>query len=308
MKFYYIIFAGLFALASCSKEIKLSNGTPDFDVKTTGGTFQAGETVEFQFGGNAGLISFYSGEALHEYTFKDGRVVDGGPVTLSFTSAVTGGTQANQFAVVASSDFNGNYNDFASVQAATWEDITDRFLLGTNATFRASGAKDISDLIVEGKPLYIAYKYAAQPQTTAGVARTWMVQALSLTTATSVGSLVLADMSNASFEIVQQVADTSSVPRSSISTTRVTLLGNKFDAANDPYHEIWAITKAINAEKIDLGPDRPVPIKGIADPMLESYTYKFTKPGTYKVSFVASNINIDESKEVVRHTDITVIP
>lgn len=308
LRIYYIVVTGFLALASCSKDIKLTNGTPDFDISVAGTTFKAGDPVEFLFSGNAGLISFYSGEVLREYAFKDGRVEPIGTVTLSFTSAVTGGTQTNQLAVVASTNFNGNYNDFPSIQSATWEDITSRFLLGTSATFRASGAGDISDILVKGKPLYLAFKYVTEPQTTAGAARTWMVQALSLTGNTRAGSLLLADMSNANFIINKEVADTSTVPRSSVSTTRVTMLGNNFDAANDPRHEIWAITKAINIDNIDLGPDRPLPIKGIADPMLRSYSYKFTKEGTYKVSFIAANVNIDEAKEVIKQMEIVITP
>lgn len=307
MKPYYMILAAMLALASCTKEIKLTGGTPDFSVTTDGTTFRAGEEVVFTFHGSAGLVSFYSGETFREYAYKDGRIVDGGPVSLSFTSAVTGGTQANQLAVMASTNFNGNY-DFAGIQAATWTNITNRFLLGTNATFLASGVKDISDLVVAGQPLYLAYKYMVQPQTTSGVARSWLVQAVSMTSATSVGSLVLADMTNASFNIVRQVPDTSTVPRSVLTTTRITLLGNTFSPGNDPYHEIWAITKAIDPNKINVGPDRPVPLKGIADPALESYTYRFAAPGTYKVSFVAANINIDKSAEVVRQLDITITP
>lgn len=302
----YIIAALLFVLTSCTKEIDLTGGTPDFNVTTKATTFKAGEEIEFLFEGNAGLITFYSGEPLREYAFKDGRSVKGGPVSLSFTSAVTGGTQANQLAVMASSDFNGNYNDFSSVQAATWTNITNRFLLGTNATFRASGTKDISDLVVAGKPLYLAYKYTTQPQGTAGAARTWMVQAVSMTSNTSVGSLVLADIMAGGFRIVNQLA--TDTPRSSLSTTRITLLGNTFTAAKDPYHEVWAITKAVNPHDIDVGPDRPVALKGIADPRMESYTYTFNTPGTYKVTFVATNVNIDKREEVVRQLDITITP
>lgn len=310
MKLKYIaILAGLFALASsCNEKIELAGGTPDFRVKTTATTFKVGEDVTFSFEGSAGLISFYSGEVLNDYAFKDGRTVNAGQASLSFTSGVTGGTQTNQLSVVASSDFDGNYADFARVQAATWTDITNRFLFGTNATFLASGTKDITDLVAEGKPLYLAYRYVTKPQSISGDARTWMIQNFLMTSNTSIGSLTLANMLNVGFRIVKQINDTTVVSRSSISASRVTLLGNAYSADNDPSHEIWAISKPINAGEIDLGPDRPVAIKGNSDPRLESYTYKYTAPGTYKVYFIAANVNIDERREVIRQLDITIEP
>ncbi len=306
---YSAILAGLLVLASsCNEKFELAGGTPDFQVKTTATTFKVGEDVTFSFEGNAGLISFYSGEVLNDYAFKDGRTVAAGQVNLSFTSGVTGGTQTNQFSVVASSDFDGNYADFTRVQAATWTDITNRFLLGTNATFLASGSKDITDLVVAGKPLYLAYRYVTKPQLVSGDARTWMVQNFLLTSNTTIGALTLSNMLNTGFRIVNQINDTTIVPRSSISASRVTLLGNAYSAGNDPLHEIWAISKPINAGEIDLGPDRPLSLKGNSDPRLESYTYKFTNPGIYKVYFIAANANINESREVIRQIDITIEP
>lgn len=305
---YYVILYGLLVTTSCKKRIELTGGTPDFQVKTTATTFKVGDNVIFSFQGNPGLISFYSGELYREYTYKNGRTIATGPVSLSFISAVTGGTQPNQLSLIASTNFDGNYSDFTRVQAATWVDITNRFVLGTTTTFLSSGVKDITDLIVAGKPIYLAYKYATKPQILNGTARTWMVQSFSMTSNTTIGTLPLTDMSNSGFRIVQQIQDTSSVPRSSVTATRITLLGNTFSATNDPQHEVWAISKAINAGQIDLGPDRPVPIKGNADPQLSSYTYKFTKPGVYKVSFVASNTNINESREVIQQLEITITP
>lgn len=304
----YLILPGLLLVISCKKRIELTGGTPVFKVTTTSTTFKVGDEVKFSFEGNPGLISFYSGELYREYALKEGRIAPASALTMTFTSAVTGGTQASQFSVVASTDFDGNYNDFSRIQAATWVNITSRFALGTTATFLASGVKDISDLRVAGKPLYIAYKYVTKPQTANGVARTWMAQAFSISATTPIGALVATDLTNGGFRIIQEVKDTSTTPRSSVILTRITLLGNTFSAANDPQHEIWAISKPVNAFDLDLGPDRSVPIKGNSDPRLNFYIYKFTKAGTYKVTFVASNTNINESREVVQQLDITITP
>lgn len=51
--------------ASCKKEPKLD--TPDFTLTSPAVTFEAGKEGQFDFEGNAGIISFYSGEAGSEY-------------------------------------------------------------------------------------------------------------------------------------------------------------------------------------------------------------------------------------------------
>ena len=135
---YAIILASLLLHAACKKSLDLNGGTPDFEVVSTTGSFKAGEPVLFKFSGNADNISFYAGEPLRDYAFREGRTEAATGGLLAFTSAVTGGAQAGQFAVMASSDFNGQHADINAVKAATWADITSRFTLGTSATFLSS--------------------------------------------------------------------------------------------------------------------------------------------------------------------------
>nr|WP_121273240.1 DUF5017 domain-containing protein [Pedobacter schmidteae] len=308
MKFkYYALFAALFSTASCSKELEINPGIDNFKVNTSSVTYKVGEDVNFEFEGNPNLITFFSGEVFSDYTFKDGRVLDSEGLDLSFTTAnpTATGAQSNQFSVMASTDFNGNYSDFSSVQQATWIDISNRFTYGTSATFVASGTKSVADLVVPGKPLFIAYKYLTKPQATFGVVRNWYVQGFSLTCNTSVGTLTLIDMNNVGFRIVDQNPETAP-SRSAVSLTRVTLFGNEFTPENDPQSEHWAISKPIYTGKIDNGPDRPISIKGNADAQLKKYTYNYTKKGVYQVYFVATNMNVYNRQDVVRKLEITI--
>lgn len=77
---------------------------------------------------------------------------------------------------------------------------------------------------------------------------------------------------------------------------------------NDPLREHWAITKAISLDQVDMGPDWSRAIKGISNSKLEEFTYTYSEPGTYTVSFVASNNTIDDVKMVVRELTITIEP
>jgi hypothetical protein len=237
MKFkYYILLSGLFMLASCETEIE----TPDFQVSTASPVYHVGENIIFNMEGHADMIAFYSGEPLNAYEFKDGRVIDvaGQGATLQFTSAVTGGTQADQLTFLASTDFDGNYDNLASVQAATWIDITDRFNIGTTATFASSTTQDISDLLVPGKPIYFAYRYLTRPQETNGLARTWMIQGFLLKSKVMFNDaeVTIVDQAHAGFRIVDQEPE-NAPSRSTVTTSRISLLGNIYKDPADPIYD-----------------------------------------------------------------------
>ena len=151
MKFrYYIILFGLLAIGSCQKKLIVKDA-PDFSVSIVDSvtTYKAGAPVTFRIQGSADVISFYSGEIFRDYAFKDGREVDvtGKGLTLSFRSGLApgtpAGTQKNQFSILVSNNFSGDYTDLAKVKAATWKNITDSFTLGTSPTLvrRCCGAR-----------------------------------------------------------------------------------------------------------------------------------------------------------------------
>lgn len=304
---YAIIFFSLLLHISCEKSLEVNGGAPDFEVASVTGSFKQGEPVLFRFTGNADIISFYSGEPLKDYAAKDGRTENASGGTLAFTSAVTGGAQAGQLSVLASSDFNGNYTDMAAVKAATWADITSRFAFGTSATFLSAGTKDVSDLLVKGKPLYVAFHYTTRPQTQNGAARSWMVQGYTFQCITPIGNLTAFDMLSGAFRLVSSNPPTAP-SRAAVTTTRLTLLANEFTADNDPATENWAISAPITWETVNLGPDRPVGIKGGTGATIESYAHTYTKAGTYKAYFVVANANIDKQIAEVKEVTVTIQP
>ncbi len=232
----YLLGLGVLALTSCEKDLLVKNA-PDLDVSVASQTVKVGEQITFKFTGYADVISFYPGTIKNDYAFREGRIVNltNQGLTFSFQSAVSGGTQANQLAILASSDFNGNYSNLASVKAATWTDITSRFTYGTNATFVASTSKDLSDIAVAGKPLYIAFKYVTKPQLVNGVARSWMIQSFEArSTSTFNGANpIIKDQVFASFQVIDE--DKQNTPsRSVVTSSRLTLLGNTFNDPADP--------------------------------------------------------------------------
>lgn len=241
---YHIFLFGLVAMISCQKKLIVKDA-PDFSVSVDATTtYQAGTPIVFNLQGSADVISFYSGEIFRDYTFKDGREIDiaGHGLNLNFNSAVApgtpAGTQNNQFSILASTDFSGSYDDLASVKSATWTNITDRFTLGSSTAFTPSGRKDISDLLVAGKPIYFALKYVNKPQIDNGFARQWMVENFTLTSNDSLNKapISISNQVHAGFRIVDQHPD-SAKARSTITATRVTLYGPVYKDPNNPIYD-----------------------------------------------------------------------
>lgn len=319
IKLQYKIILCLFLLVSCTKEFKLT-APDDFEVTTESSTYKKGEIVTFKFKGNPQLISVYTGEVGKDYAFKDGRVMDVTSLKLLLNSSVTDGTgtgaqQMGMFSLIASTDFNGDYTNFSSVQTATWTDITSRLTkqeATTTTTITAATPPegiDLTDLRVAGKPLYIAFRYNIKEQSLYGIWRAWRFQAFQLSAITATGTQVLGNMTTTSFRVVQKKPEI--VSRTTATTATLTLM--HADLAIYPqFAEIptqnWIITQPFNnVNKIDYGPDRTIPIQGGTSAVgKEEFSYTFTASGNYKVYFIASNASTSERKDVVREVDITI--
>lgn len=239
MKLEYNILLGavlLFA-ASCSKEIGATK-MPAFDVQTDATTYQAGKAITFNIsGGNADYITFYPGTPLNEYQYRNGHVVDaaGAGALLSFTTGVSGGVQTNQLALMASTNFDGNYT-YDRVKAATWTDITSRFVLAPDGTAKASTEQDISDLLAPGKPIYIAFKYLTKPQATNGLASKWAITTFLMNSKLKLGTatLKITDLPFAGFKLVDQNPVNAPSRSSILVNASLSLYGNLYKQATDP--------------------------------------------------------------------------
>lgn len=297
MKFLNIL-ALCFLLGACAKDPIVEE--PKLTVALSGDEIAAGTPVTFKISSDASLLTFYSGEVGSDYEFKDGRVVPKGEVSLSFSNSVNFGSQPNQFSVLASSDFNGNFT-IENVKAATWTNITDRFTLATNATLRSTSA-DLSDLVVDGKPLYISFRYITEPQAANGAGRTWTVRNFQLNSNTSIGLVQLSGQADAGFQLVNE--GDIDPNRSSVTGTAVTLRGNNVN--KEIRTETWAISKPFSAGEANLGPDKGMPVKGYLEPSVTELAYTYAEPGTYKASFVAANSTVYGSKQVIKTIEVVV--
>ncbi len=305
-----IIFFTCLGIMSCNKvEVE----TPVFDVKVDSLTYKVGDEVEFKFTGDADQITFYSGESLNDYTYKDGRIEEVLSINASFSTAIRyglGNGQKDMLSVWISSDFNGNYT-IEDIQNATWKNnVSKNFVLAPStmdnsdaANYVPSGVLDITSEAEEGKPMYFAFKYRKDDPTK--TQRNWFMRNIVVNAVTNLGNYSLFDGS-AFKEVYDNNFVTDTERNSSVTSGGVITLRSPSTFDTRPLVEVWAISPPISTEDTNLGPDKGTPIKGFRDLKKDNHSYTYIKEGVYTATFVASNSNLYGESKVVKQITITV--
>jgi hypothetical protein len=297
---YYILSIGIISLVACNKDRISTVNSPNFEVAANKLSVKAGDTIRFNFSGNPDFITFYSGETGHKYTNISRTVIDNGKPTLQFsTYASTVGTQANSLKILASTDFTGVYDTLnASIKNATWIDLTSRAILSTGTDNTSSGVIDISDINPSKKTLYFAFKKhddnSASLKPYAWAIKSFAVNLFSPADSTTYS---IASLANAGWYATDILNPTY---KWSITGSVLTIGGGGINAAEN---EDWVITSPLNIYSVP--PDVGVAIKSI-DARLSGYTYVFKTTGAYKMTFVASNQNVKEKKQVIKEMTVIV--
>lgn len=297
---YYLMLMSV-VLFSCEKH-QLDD--PALEVTADKTTIKAGGSVTFKFEGSPQMLSFYSGEFLKDYNYvTSSRALKN--CYLSFSSATVATIQqANQLAVLVSADFDGKYA-IDNIKAATWVDITKRFTLANNATVTPSTEVDIMDLAAAGKPLYLAFRYTTRPQTEFLAANDWNITAVLLKSKFDDGEVTLMDYGSGSNFSVFSYGN-KQAGRSLVNSTTIQFKGNATAELKEEYTEDWGISRAIYISPNDLGNDKATALKLFREAKKESYTYTYSKAGTYTATFIAETNNVYGNKKVVRQIEITV--
>lgn len=294
----------ILSATSCNKEIEfipLAMPTPiedakgnfePFDVKISKDTYLAGEQVRFYFTGETESIDFYSGEIYRQYEHKDSRIVNVFKPFLSFSTLVNPFPLANNFYCLVSNNFTPSATpSYSDISNSTWHSVNFTYPTAGNA-WKAAGSVDLSPYVVEGKPLYFAFKYVnsfSNATPPAHLPYFWYVRDISLKNKLPTDQMVeIGNQTTSGFIEIQGNATTKGTY--SWGADRFYLLGNKNAPAGT---EHWAVSKAFNASPFDIGGDDPLPIKSPGAPKLISYSQVYTKPGTYKAYFVVKQKNPD---------------
>ena len=240
--------------------------------------YQVGEPVVFKLNGEPDNIVFYSGEAGHNYAFRN-RLRADNDLLVNFNSWVRYGDIYDNIKFLVSSDFSGIY-DKENVEAATWIDLTDkvRFSVGTGilkGDQTPSGELSLKEYVgaVEDARLFIAFRYEDEEKVEQN---NWIIRSIMLDCISPEGIRSnLATMATmgwiaVDFENPDKIWD--------ISSEQIQINGGK----NQPRNVDWVISQGFDIRKI--ASDTGIALKNVSTTM-DKYTHIYTAPGTYEVVF-----------------------
>lgn len=289
----------------------------DFDVIPDIVSVSAGDEVVFRFKGTPDMVDFWSGEPTHEWDKREGGGVVFADVSMSFRTHLQAGDQ-DPLSVRYSTDYSGAGTEDA-ILAATWTDISNRFIFATDRTdtatpvdntgFVGSGVQNVNDAFGEGLgPVYFAFFYDVADYSKTNLVRTTAyVNEFTINMVADGITTTLFTESQTSFPFIvgKSYADNGD---STKPTWNKTLNSIKFTSTSKPNGErhAYAVTPEIYRTSKTINADRPVTIKAESDTMPSLYRYAFNTPGNYKVVFVGRTNTPSGPKDVIREINIEV--
>ncbi len=305
MKKYFILFVVsiVIVFSSCKKDVPgYTDGNESFDAQLPDTLITTAAKAHFLLFSNPDVISFYPGDSSHNYDYRDRTYAEGGRINFKFTSSVT--TTADTIDVMLSTDYSGN-NDSASIVDAHWKKITNLFIFptGTATSPAVNLYQDITDSTILGQPFYVAFKYVnRQPKTI-----TWSIKDVGMynmfTNGTPSSTMIKStNIRSGGYSAVSIYAPKKLLWKIPTTSSGSLTLANSSSGGYANGTEAWLIS---GVQKASVSPDQPIVIKNITQSPLKSYDYQYTKPGTYKATFVASYNRLNYEKTFVKQ--ITVI-
>lgn len=320
--FLFLILSSL--LISCDKEFKTLD-VPEVDLSISKYNYKVGDTVKFALSGNADIIYFYSGEPGNDYAHATAdRYEDFQPMmtfntfarsqgnTSTTGTSMGGNCQKKQFHVYCTTELDlttvfSLTDTITAIQNCEWEELTQYFNIretecnGLQTSLNV-GTLNITDRIDDNKPLRVAFKYVNKPYTIEnGGGNIWRFENFSIKGATTAGDKVIIDQNAGNWNFIRINGD---FKDSRIDALQVTMRGN---STNEVEQELWCISNPIHlTKKVNLGFDKAIPVKSLADKTPTLFSHVYDTPGTYSATFVSANSNISGRKESVKTIEITI--
>lgn len=302
----FLSIAGVLFAACSDKEVLAPD---DFTVSVAATTFKLGDSVKFSLTGNPDNILFYSGERGSEYDKRFDFNSNEGTLVLRFRGNTrAGATLPRNISVLVSTDFSGEYDE-ESVKAANWTNITDRATMAANTATNAdvaSGDINLDDLKVEGKPMFVAFRYLSENPTTTAQ-RYWNIGYLELVNMVPGNDdyYITSTMAGGLFKVVEFAgADNQwTINTGQAANHRLIHTANPINKEPD---DDWVIST--DFQVFQTYPGRPVNIKDITQKATATFSHVYSEPGTYKATFIAMNANREVQREVVKEVTVNIIP
>lgn len=305
-----LIFATIFM--SCKKEYAVKE--PLLNINLGKQTYKVGDTITFDFDGDADFITFYAGTKLNDYQFAHKERVYDAEMLLSFKFAKYSGVNANVAELKYSTDYNGA-GTIDAVNAAHWFTFPSgafnypTSIGASTADAVNSGNYNINSLFIDDNtPVYFCWFFntPAATQRTQAYVDGFKVFGNVISDPSLSGDIYsFGDMGFKMLYDPNQFSD-SGTTLPNVNATRILWTGVFNNTITKQGYAVSA--PVLRKNTVNLGIDKPIVIKSVADPESSSYRYVYTEPGTYKAAFVIANSSVYGRKEVVKEIEINVAP
>lgn len=309
--------------SSCNKELKEPakikvNVSPETEgVVFHGDTafVKSGTNVVFDFAGNHDFVTMYSGEPGSVYEYRNRTHISKEFIAsskLKFSITPLYGVIPNTMSVYLKPDFAGlNGKDYKQdlelIEKTEWIDITALCNLPEKSNSTSNVELDMVDYM--DKPISIAFRYettqnsSTQPR--------WDIKGLTIENQfiDGTGSEVTSpSFSFSAFDVlnpdaayaVNTGAGVWNLAKNNFSDMLIQMPSSK---AGEPKNLDWLISSPMDLSTTT--PDKGVAIKDITE-RLPQYKYVYNRPGKYKVTFVANNVNFDYSSNAICELNLVV--
>ena len=301
--FIFLLIICVSFILSCKKDVP--GQTEEyyyFNVALPDTLITTKEKAHFLLYCNPDVISFYPGDSSHNYDYRDRTYAEGGKIKFKFNAKVT--TTADTIDVMVSTDYSGN-NDSASIVNAHWKKLSSLFVFPSGSTLSVTNdSTDITDSTILGQPFYLAFKYINQKPKNI----TWTINNVGLFNVFGNGTapstmIKLTNIRSGGYSPVSINSPKKLLWKIPTSSSGSLTLANSTSSGGYPIGtEAWLVS---GIQKASVNPDQPIIIKNITQSPVESYDYQYTKPGTYKATFVASYTRLNYERTFIKQ--ITVI-
>lgn len=299
-------------LVSCQRD---SVDDVKFSVSTEQITVQAGEPVRFVFDGNPDYIIFFPGTKDCSYENRHRTKIDNlqdlkvsCTLTQNYTEVKEGGFLNEQLLrAYVSTDFTGEYMPNA-IEQATWTEVLDMEMPKVTDVAKPNINMESEGNLMTYKDndFYLAFQYEAHPNTVEkssyGHPRIQLKMLTLHKIDTDGHDYQMMDAVNEWGFSVVPVEPLPTEGNYSIKESSINLQPKK-ETEKLKNINVWLISKRLNGSSI--APDLGIPIKG-TNARLPYYEYRYTEPGTYKATFVATNAKMWDSSQKVCELTIKV--
>lgn len=307
-----LFFAAVAASAiSCDHMISFE---VDYDVKMDkSNTYVVGEPVRFNFSGDVDNIVFYSGENGHQYKYKDRfevPVSDIENINMTLRYQPRWG-QADGLDVYVSGNFEGLSGTDGEADRKIMQRIVDSGFEGWTKLPYNEGAhgewtSQVYDISSYVENFSLAFHWHPLYNGSLAQRTYWLDGWLNLDFPGAESAITLSDMDFVSLMMNPELDPYLHQGNGSIIFTNpvapIILQGAGATELSFPI-EAWCVCKPMALNKVSA--DRGVSIKNLQNYM-DSFEYVFNEAGTYVVTFVGRNVNVDCFSEQVRQMTVMI--